>query len=198
MRTILLAVLFASTLSHAQTKQGNWECSASAMAGSLSRSDEVRQGDVLLGTSESSAGYATLALRAGYFVVDRLSVEPEVFVDAVEKWNPAYILSANVTYNYPLEDIRLTPFALVGYGRGNAVPQLLSVPLVIVRFTDGFSIPVLQFGAGGKYMIGDHAALRLEYRYQHFSYDQSFGAGVTTSTSMHYSNLLLGVSVFIY
>ena len=196
MVTMSIAAL-AVTQGAGQIKQGTWEFSASGMAGKLSSSVDLRQGGSALGSQESSTQYATLSLRAGYFAVEGLSIEPELFLDAVEGWNPAYVVSANVAYHHTFEEARLSPFVLAGYGRGNAVPQLLSVPLVVVRFSDGFSIPVWLLGAGGKFHVADHAALRFEYRFQHFSYDRSFGGGVTTSTSMNYSNILLGVSIFV-
>ena len=196
---LALLLTIGSQTSLSQIKQGSWEFSTSGMMGSLSTNSEAKnpQGSVIQ-SSTWNTKYITLALRAGYYAVAGLAIEPEVLFSAIENWSPIYILSANIAYNHSFPDAHITPFVLAGYGVGNSTPSLIGAPLVIGRFSNKLDIPVLQLGLGMKYHVGEHVAIRTEYRYQRYSIDQDAGMGFSYNNTFNYNNILIGISLFLY
>ncbi len=113
--------------------------------------------------SSSGSGAFLLSPRLGIFVVEGLELEPEFVLLAAEGNDPMYMVNANISYNFRTHG-KSTPFLLIGYGLANTVPAF-GVPM----FWSDFSIGVLNIGAGAKIFVTDDIAIRLEYRYQHFS-----------------------------
>ena len=188
--TILLLGLALSA--RGQTEQGSWELSLSSNFGLVSRSTEYSGP---LGSSQSegeSEGFLTLALRPGYYLADGLAIEPEFLWTAIEGIPPSFSLSGNLAYNFRIEGSRATPFILLGYGLGNAIPVFQRVA---VRTSDEWDIPVVNAGAGVKFFATDEVALRLEYRFQRYSQEESSGsASWNSSTQFH--NVFVGIALF--
>jgi len=191
MKNILavFCIVFASGSLHSQTQQGTWEFSLSGNAGSVSTSSQY-SGPYSSSSSESEAeGYVLLALRPGLYVVDGLALEPEILWTAVEHEKPCFSLSGNLAYNFAIPESRTTPFLLVGYGTGNAIPINNTL---LFRSSYKLDISLVNLGAGLKIFLAEQAALRLEYRYQKYTEEGEY------RSSMHkFHNVFFGFSVFV-
>ena len=119
------------------------------------------------------SGAFLLSPRVGVFVVGGLELEPEFTLLAASGSDPMYVVNANISYNFSTAG-KSFPFILVGYGLSNTIP-VFGLPML----NYGFSAGVLNIGAGIKIYVTDDIAVRLEYRYQHFTGDgetQNYGS----------------------
>jgi len=195
LRTAVVTVLLLASgfAARAQTEEGSWEFSLSSNFGLTSQSTEYSSP---YGTQESdgeSEGFLALAIRPGYYVVDGLVIEPEFLWTAIEGIPPSFSLSGNLAYNFHIEESNATPFILLGYGVGNAIPVFQRV---YVRSSDEWDIPVLNAGAGVKFFVTDHVAFRLEYRFQQYSHEEKSGS-YTWKSTMQFHNVFMGIALFI-
>ena len=194
---VIISFVFVTAFLHSQNMPGTWEFSLSGTMGSFSLSTES---SISLGTpisSSESYGYLSLAIRPGLFIAKGFEFEPEIFWTAMKDQPPALNLSGNLAYNFTISNSRLSPFLLAGYGVGNAVPIFQRV---FARSSDKFDIPLLNVGAGLKYYFSDWIALRTEYRYQRYSWENSYASGAYSSTmkyAWNFHNVFVGFSVFL-
>ena len=189
----LLSLLISSQII-AQTEQGNWELSTSVTAGLVSESS-TRNGETNEGESES---YFLLAIRPGYFVADNFEIEPEFMLTAIENIEPGINIALNLAYNFDIPESNVIPFVLAGYGFGNAIPLFNSL---VIRQTDSFEMSHLNLGFGLKTLLNEWVALRVEYRFQSFSYDTEYQMydrpNMITEHNTTFHKLLLGISMFL-
>jgi opacity protein-like surface antigen len=185
-----IAAVLASGTTLSQTQQGAWEFSASGgFASYFVKTESAGH------TSESATeNLFSLLLRPGYFVVEGLEVEPEVFWGAATGEPPSFSFSGNLSYNYVVPGSRVALFALAGYGVGNGIPVL---ERMFGRSSDAFDITVLNLGAGTKIFVTKAVAFRAEYRFQMYTHDTSGGSTSTTKSTYNFHNAFLGVSVFL-
>jgi hypothetical protein len=127
------------------------------------------------GSSSGNTSALLISPRLGFFVVEGLELEPELFLLFPSSGDPVYVLNGNVSYNFK-PDGNTLPFILLGYGYANTVP-FLNIPLVK---TD-FGVGVLNLGAGIKAFLEEDIAVRFEYRYQQFR-----GEGETTVSGIYF------------
>ena len=189
---ITILVLFFNVL-HGQTRKGVWELSISGYLGTIKQSYEwsSRYGS---GTSEGEAkGYILLAFRPGYYITEEFMIEPEILWTAHEDLPPSFAISANLAYNINIPDKHITPFVLVGYGIGNGIPI---THRLIYRSSDKLDINVLNLGAGLKIFVSEPIAIRIEYRYQSYSHEDSEDSYTSESTTT-YNTIMFGFSVFL-
>jgi len=194
----VLSILLVCGPLHSQTQQGAWELSLSGNLGSTSSSAEMNGSFGSFKSEQEARGYVSLALRPGYYLIDGLVVEPEILWTAVEKELPSLCLSGNLAYNFRIPQSQITPFVLVGYGTGNAIPLFQRL---FFRASDKLDINVLNVGAGVKFFVAKRIALRTEYRYQRYSQEstRTYGAlSSTTKTINNFHNVFLGFSVFLF
>ncbi len=119
--------------------------------------------------SRGSHNQVSAAFRPGLFIVDDLSVEPELFWGTTKGQAPALNLSGNVSYSYGMGHNMFVPFVLVGYGAGNGFPFYEPLQKNANYLS---AITFLNAGGGLKVMtLGGRALIRLEYRYQAFTAD---------------------------
>jgi len=120
---LAVATLFCGYVSlYAQTKKGDWELSMSGNFGSVSTKTES---DGSFGHNEfkgEAQGFLSLIARPGFYFTDGLVLEPEILWTAIEESDPSLSLSGNLAYNFNIPKSRVTPFVLIGYGTGNAIP----------------------------------------------------------------------------
>ena len=128
----------------AQTEKGSWELAAAANVGSMSSSYESSGGGYSSSGSSDALMYFALDLRTGYYVVDGFSIEPEIYMLAVEEDAPAFSLGANLGYTFNPRESPVKPFLIAGYGVGNAAPMMQRL---LGRASDKLDIPVLRVGA---------------------------------------------------
>lgn len=121
-------------------------------------------------------------LRLGYFIYKGLEIEPEILLTIPEDGDGTGILIlGNLSYNFKASE-KMFPFVFGGLGFGNA-EKFFGVAMD----TDE-SITFFDFGAGIKFIVGNSAAIRIEYRFT--KYTGEFGPDRTDN------NILTGVSIF--
>jgi opacity protein-like surface antigen len=173
---VLTMILFFCTLTvSAQPAGKKWE-----LGMSFSYTNYKWSGDT------ESEYVLNLPIRAGYYVWKGLEIEPEFMLTKFKDGDTAYILSANLAYNFKTSG-SLRPFVLAGFGFGNGIPVAH-----LVEGESDINATVINFGAGVKYLIGSTAALRFEYRYTHDHLKYQGGY----SENMNIHQVLAGISVF--
>mgnify|MGYP000849901178 CR=1 FL=1 len=140
-----------------------------------------------------------IPLRFGYYIWKGLEIEPELMLTKIKHVDLGYNLVANVSYNFNLKG-NLRPFVLAGVGFGNGYG--------IASIAEGDSsvdATLVNLGAGVKYLLGNVAALRAEYRYTHNHMKQDMeelygitaeqaGSSITENLNEH--QFLVGISIF--
>ncbi len=203
-RLVLTFCIVAATSLPAisQTQSGSWELSLAGNVGSMSATTEFTGGGRTQTDEGEAQAYLGLNLRAGYYIVDGFSLEPELYLLAVEKTPPAFNFGANASYTFTIPESPVKPFLIAGYGIGNGIPIMQRL---IGRSSGDFDIPVARLGAGVKFLVTKQVALKLEYRYERYSYEISqtvpsyFGYAPTSYTMnevWNYHNVMIGISVF--
>lgn len=189
---LAIVVLDAS----AQTERGSWEVSAACNLGSTSSSYESTGGGQTHSGSSEATGFFALDFRAGGYLADGFSIEPEVYVLAVEKELPSFNLGGNVAYTFTIPESIVKPFVIAGYGIGNAAPIMQRL---LGRSSDELDIPVLRVGGGIKVFVSKSVALKVEYRYERYTQEETtqiFNSSYTSTSTSNYHNVLFGFSVF--
>lgn len=181
-KMIILLVVFALaglSTAAAQVVPGKFELGTSASYYNIKFDDEA-----------SSMSYLNVPVRFGWYVLGGLEIEPEVqlFVPMGDSSGDlAYLAQGKILYNFPLAGVE--PFLGGGAGIGNGLPiyGVLEGDKDIKTF-------VFTGIAGFKVHLGNSAALRVEYRFNRFSWDSTF------ALEKQWGNLhqvLVGVSIFL-
>ncbi len=110
---------------------------------------------------DEPTSFFNVAARLGYFLWKGLEFEPEFMVTLTEE-NKGYLLTGNFSYNFKTSSKKVIPFLLAGYGFGSGNSMLGWVADYDETLT------ALNLGGGVKYLVGDIAALRIEYRFRQF------------------------------
>ena len=134
--------------------------------------------------------YLNIPVRFGWYVMGGLELEPEVQVFipmGSGGGDTAYLFQGHVLYNFSLAG-KIVPFIGGGAGVGNGLP----IWGVIEGGSDYNSFVYVGM-VGAKFMIGNSAAFRVEYRFNRFSWDSSFALEKEWG-NLHY--VLVGISVF--
>ncbi|NPV84231.1 MAG: porin family protein [Candidatus Aminicenantes bacterium] len=158
----------------ARTEGKKWELGVGFDYSSVKSSGSTEAFDIL-----------TIPLRLGYYLWKGLEVEPELFLMKVEDSDMGYLFNLNGVYNFKTAS-SFRPFLLVGVGITNGVK--IGYLMEADNEFNGF---VFNAGAGLKYLVGNAAAIRFEYRYLH---NRLKDMDITENFNSH--QFLIGVSVF--
>jgi hypothetical protein len=194
---LLCAAICAALPAISQTEGGSWELSLAGNGGSMSSSSEYTSEGHTHSSESEALSYFGLDFRAGYYVVNGLSLEPEVYFLALEKNPPTFNLGANVAYTFVVPESPVRPFLIAGYGIGNGVPLMQRL---ISRASDKLDIPVLRVGGGLKILLSKNIALKVEYRYERYTREESgtyYVYSYTSKSTENFHNVLFGFSVFL-
>ncbi len=177
MKTLLFLITFLPVTAFCQGFLPRWEMSLSTDANSF---------------SDGRGGHSQVALafRPGFYVIEGLSVEPEVSWAGFRGQAPAMNMSGNLSYSYGMGYNVVVPFVLAGYGIGNGFPFYQPI-----QKTGTYLSAINFFNAGGglKIMVlGGRSLVRIEYRYQAFKADLS---GIKQNVFAR--RLLLGFSILL-
>lgn len=194
---LLCGLGLAALSAMSQTQPGSWELSAAANLGSISGSTESTSGGSTHTRESEARGYLGLCVRAGIYAVEGFSIEPEIYILAVEKTLPTFNLGGNLSYTFTIPNSRVKPFAIAGYGIGNGIPYMQRLT---GHQSDKLDIPVLRVGGGLKVFLGKQVALKVEYRYERYSYEHTntyYNYSATYSEIWNFHTVLFGFSVFL-
>ncbi len=134
-----------------------------------------------------------IPLRIGYYIFRGLEIEPEFLLTIPEESEETgYFILVNLAYNFKASE-KIIPFVLAGGGYGNGYTAYKLV------FDWDMGVTALNFGAGIKYLVGNSAALRIEYRFTKYSGEKttSYTWGTyTDKIDRTDNNILVGISIF--
>lgn len=150
----------------------------------------------------SKQSYFNIPVRFGWFFWKGLEFEPELMLTFYHSsyndgagYSYSYhetgdILSGNLLYNFKLNKSHFVPFVLAGFGFGNAIPY----EDFAEKWESGAKTTTPNLGFGVKYLFGNTAALRLEYRYRNFRIKYT-GEGAATEHVI-LNSVILGICLF--
>lgn len=145
--------------------------------------------------SDETSSMTNVSLRVGIFIFKGLEIEPELFLTIPEDGeDTGYFVMANLAYNFKASE-RLIPFILGGVGYGNGQPALS----LVYRYWEDMNVTAFNLGAGIKFIVGDSAAIRIEYRLTRYSGESTetyWGYTYTYELDRTDNNILVGMSIF--
>ncbi|MGR3309619.1 MAG: outer membrane protein [Candidatus Brocadiales bacterium] len=141
-------------------------------------------GSASFGYDENDATQVyTLLPRAGIFFARNAEVEVEIpleYINTKKSDAPGFGVSINALYHLNT-GTRFVPFALVGMGAEYVAGGISDITSLV-------TMP--QGGVGLKYFLSERMALRVEYRYRHFSDPFVHDGGIDAQS------IMFGVSIF--
>lgn len=188
-----LQLVLLVTTCYAQIQDGKFEISASGTAGSYSYTSKTNNRSY----DSDAITYLNTSIKLGYYITGGLEIEPELYTLFMEKSKPSFVINGNVLYNFNIPETKLNPFLLLGYGLGNAYP-LIVFQNAYIRSSDKFDVGCFNTGLGLKYFFNDNVGIRVEYRYQKFSYnDSNLFTTSDTEYNINTHSVLFGFSILL-
>ena len=146
---------------------------------------------------ENADGYSdswtvlNVPIRFGWYVWKGLAIEPEVILTipiGEDMGDMAYFAGVNLAYNFKTKG-KLVPFIGGSAGFGNGIPYMGLVE-------GGSGEKVTAFGglAGVKYLLGNIAAIRAEYRLLRYDWNDANDPDYDETGTIH--QILVGLSIF--
>jgi hypothetical protein len=115
--------------------------------------------------------YVSLSLIPGYYVIDGLSIEPEIGMTFMEKIKPAFSLIGNVSYTFLLPKAPIGIFARVGYGITNS--SNTPGDITYYRGWGNNDANIFNLGAGAKFLLDPKVYIRSEILYRNIKWKVS-------------------------
>lgn len=168
MRSITIMILLTVLAIHAsaQFERRSVEMSLSGTLGSMKMSDSKGY------SSPEALTYLFLSTGVEYFIVDGISLGPQIGLLAAEDEPPAQSVLMNLSYTKRLNDSRTALFIRCGYGKANAISLPFYGGVVPYRIDKEWLVNVYTVGAGVKYLVTDGAALKVEANYRNEGYSK--------------------------
>jgi opacity protein-like surface antigen len=181
-------------MSSAQFKKGDVELSFSGSLGSNTITESSSGGYSF--SNSSTEKYLFFSVSPGYYLLDGLSVEPEISFTANQHEQPAQYLLLNLSYTYLLPNSREALFLRAGYGISNSV-QMPVLGAAVVHTSDKFNVGVLNLGAGAKFLVTQSVILRAEVNYRSHTWSNDEGYGYSDDYAYSNVGLLVGFSILL-
>jgi opacity protein-like surface antigen len=146
---------------------------------------------------ESADGYSgswtvlNVPIRFGWYIWKGLEIEPEVTMTlplGSGKGDMSYFAGANLAYNFKTKG-KLVPFIGGSAGFGNGIPYM-----GWVEGNTGDKVTAFGGLAGVKYLLGNIAAIRAEYRLLRYDWNDSEFPEYDETGTIH--QILVGLSIF--
>lgn len=179
--SITFIIIFLTTSLTAQVKnitdrqkfqQFDWECDVAFSIGLSSTSFEKSEQNYYGNGNGDSKFYAEISLALGFFILDGLSIEPELEYNFFPD-DATLSLIANVAYTFNIPRKKIYPFIKIGYGiSGFTVYRYYYYERSNGLF-ESLDAKVINTGAGLKIVQSSSFAMRIELNYKNISYSQS-------------------------
>jgi opacity protein-like surface antigen len=130
-------------------------------------------------------------IRFGWYVWKGLAIEPEVILTipiGEDMGDMTYFAGVNLAYNFKTKG-KLVPFIGGSAGIGNGIPLM-----GVVEGSSGEEVTAFGGLAGVKYLLGNIAAIRAEYRLLRYSWKDADDPLYDETGTIH--QILVGLSVF--
>ncbi len=141
--------------------------------------------------------YLGLNLSAGHFLVNGLSLEPEIFFfkNSGERISKRFIIG-NISYTYKFKKSKVAPFIKLGIGSGNIKGNTISYFWQLPTYAR-----IYNASLGLKHMISSKVAIKYEINHRNYkdSYTPRDGGFSTSSITYEISDtsLLVGLTLLL-
>lgn len=208
MKTIILTfviICLGCSISKAQFKQGDWELGFIGSFGSLEITQKYSNSyygthfSTYNGNHSESRSYAIVSITPAFYIVDGLSIEPELGLVALEKVSPAQFIIGNLSYTYQLPNSNFALFGRAGYGISNSILFTYN-DIPFNRLTTDMDIKLINLGAGFKYLVSSSVILKTEINYLIQKYENNYTSDYSSTTNKYeydHISLLFGFSVLL-
>ena len=198
--TVIFITIFLTTSLNAQVKnisdrqkfqQFDWECATSLSIGLSSTSFESSEQNYYGNGNGDSKFYSEISLALGFFILDGLSIEPEIEYNFFSD-DATLSLIANVAYTFNIPRKKIYPFIKVGYGISGFTVYRYYYYGGSDGLFESLDAKVINAGAGLKIVQSSSFAMRIELNYKNISYaqtqddhyDLSYDYEISTNTSV--------------
>jgi hypothetical protein len=196
---VILLFMVSTVICHAQFEQGNVEISLMGTGG------YTKESPSMYSSNAESIGYVLINTCIGYYLVDGLSIEPQIGLLAIEKVPPSQSILLNLSFSTRLPNSDIAIFLRGGYGFSNSIssPLLAYTP---IRRRDQWDIRITNLGGGVKFILKEYIALKVEGNYReesfpyeltHYSYSPYGSYDESTEYSTSSFGILIGVSFIL-
>lgn len=170
-------------------KQGDWELGFSSNIGSMNI-QTIQPNNYEY--SESGI-YLNIGLSTGFYIINGLSIEPELDINLCSEGFSVSILS-NLCYTLNLPQKKFFPYVKLGYGLSND-------PKNTVDLFSNIDFKTINAGAGVKLMYFPSMAFKMEINYRtlsgsYISYPDTPDSYTTESTTSVFS-ISIGLSILL-
>jgi len=182
MKKIILLIFILGTVCNAQIKdisrqqyfnKGDFEFTFSLNIGSSSINNKstYRYTGSPVNNTESSYKelYFHLGAAAGYYIIDNLSVEPELDIN-LSFDNSSFLVIGNLCYSFSKPASNVSPFVKIGYGWS----EYKAEPYYYGGSFDYEDYKIINTGGGLKIRYSGNMMLRMEINYRILSTSASF------------------------
>ena len=153
-------------------QQFDWECAASFSIGLSSTSSESSKQNYYGSNSGNGDFYSEISLALGFFILDGLSIEPEIDYNFFEG-DATLSVIGNVSYTINIPRKKIYPFFKIGYGISGYAVNRYNYYGGSNDLFGSLDAKVINAGAGLKIVQSSWFAMRLELNYKYISYTQS-------------------------
>ena len=182
-------------------KQGDWEIGFSSNIGSSSVQTMGPHSWTLANTPHYSDYYEdtenwiylNLGVSTGFYIVNGLSIEPELDLNSYAEGFSVSILG-NLCYTFYLPQKNLYPYIKLGYGLSND-------PENKDGLFESLNYKTINAGAGVKFMYFSELAIRMEINYRNLNGSNTFYPDTPdsykTETTSSIVSVLIGISILL-
>jgi hypothetical protein len=179
--TVIFIIIFLTTPLNAQVKnisdrqkfqQFDWECAAAFSLGLSSTSTENSAHNYYGNNSGNGEFYSEISLALGFFILDGLSIEPEIDYNFFEG-DATLSIIGNISYTINIQRKKIYPFFKVGYGISSYTVNRYNYYGGSDGLFESLDAKVINAGAGLKIVQSSSFAMRIELNYKNISYTQS-------------------------
>jgi len=178
-------------------KQGDWEIGITTNIGSSSVqtmgphswNDSLKYHDFSEDTKKWI--YVHLGISTGYYIINGLSIEPEVSLNSYAEGFSVSILG-NLNYTFDLPQKNIYPYVKLGYGLSND-------PENKDGLFESLYYKTINAGVGLKFMYFPHMAFKVEINYRNLNGSNTFFPNTPdpykTETTTSIISVSIGVSI---
>ncbi|MEJ2196827.1 MAG: hypothetical protein P8X73_18485 [Ignavibacteriaceae bacterium] len=153
-------------------KQFDWECNTSLSIGLSSKSSESSSQYYYSNNSGNGEFYSEISLALGFYILDGLSIEPEIEYNFFEG-DATLSLIGNVAYTLNLPGKKIYPFFKIGYGISGYSAYGYNYYERSSGLFESLNAKVINAGIGLKIVQSSLFAMRIELNYKNIRYAHS-------------------------
>jgi hypothetical protein len=199
---VSLIILLISSLS-AQIKniserqyfrQYDWEVTSSVAIGLSQTTSESNSPNYYSNGSGDEQFYSEISLSLGFFILDGLSVEPELDYNFFSD-DASFSILANVSYTLHIPKKNIYPFFKVGYGKSGFTGYYGYYPENSEGLFESLDANVINASAGLKIIQSSSFAMILELNYKYITFNQTVSGEYIEAHEVDTKTSLLSIKI---